>query len=126
METFTFMKHVLSVEYPESSAKIKFGRGYEFASRPIGPDQVTLTLSFKAMFFAFNPNGSYNLTWEPTINMALLENFYKEHRLYEKFIYPHPVEGNLTVRFDRPLQYKIIENGNGQVEPFQIRLLTQP
>lgn len=103
-----------------------FGRGYEFASKPKGPDQLTYTLAFRGMFFFLTPEGAFDLTPRPTINMAVLEAFYQRHRLYEKFLYPHPALGDLTVRFDTPLEYKIAENGNGTVEPFSIVLLTQP
>lgn len=126
METFDFPLHTLSAKYPESSAKMTFGRGYEFASKPKGPDQVTYTLAFRGMFFFLNPDGSFDTTTRPTINMAALEAFYVRHRLYEKFIYPHPALGDLVVRFDNPIEYKIQENGRGAVEPFTISLLTQP
>ena len=126
MATFNFPYHVLTVEYPESSARVKFGRGYEFASAPRGPDQVTYTLSFEAMFFFEDPPGTYDLTEQPVINMAVLENFYIVHKLYTPFLYPHPVLGNLTVRFAEPLSYKIAKNGRGRVEPFTIKLITQP
>ncbi len=134
MKTFDFPMHVLEVEYPESSVKVKYGRGYEFASRPRGPDQVIYILHFTGMWFfmdrdGFPPLGAtaildYNKL--PQINMARLERFYQEHRLYEPFWYPHPVLGNQRVRFDEPLKYKIEENGHGKVEAFSVRLLTQP
>ncbi|MES0134513.1 hypothetical protein NKJ88_06055 [Mesorhizobium sp. M0016] len=126
MDTFNFPMHTLAAKYPESSAKMTFGRGYEFASKPKGPDQLTYTLAFKGMWFFLNSNGTLDLATRPTLNMAVLENFYVAHRLYEKFIYPHPALGNVTVRFDVPLDYKIMEGGNGLVEPFTIQLLTQP
>lgn len=126
METFNFPKHTLSVKYPESSAKMTFGKGYEFATKPKGPDQVSYTLAFRGMFFFLNGDGTFDATSQPTINMATLEQFYTRHRLYEKFIYPHPALGNLVMRFDTPLEYKIQENGNGAVEPFTLTLLTQP
>ena len=134
MKTFDFPMHVLEVEYPESSVKMKYGRGYEFASRPRGPDQITYILHFEAMWFFTERDGFpalgattiLDLNRNPQLNMALLEKFYQEHRLFEPFYYPHPVLGNVVVRFNEPLKYKIKENGRGQVEPFSVRLLTQP
>lgn len=126
MQTFTFMKHTLEVQYPESSAKVKFGRGYTFVSKPRGADQILFILHFKAMWFWFTNPTTYDKTKNPTINMAVLEDFYNAHKLYEPFIYPHQTLGNVTVRFDQPLKYKLVEGGNGQVEPFQLTLITQP
>jgi len=126
METFLFPLHTFAMRYPESSAKVKFGRGYEFASAPKGPDQLTVTLNFAAMFFYLGTNGFPDLTVETKVNIAVLEQFYERHRLHKKFIYPHPARGNLIVRFSAPLQYKLKENGHGAVEPFSMELLTQP
>lgn len=134
MQTFDFPMHVLEVEYPESSAKVKFGRGYEFASRPRGPDQLIYTLHFKGMWFFVDSAGYpalgaptiLDLHKNPQINMARLEKFYQEHRLFEPFWYPHPSLGNVVVRFNEPLKYKVEENGHGKVEAFSIKLITQP
>lgn len=134
MQTFEFPFHTLEVEYPESSAKVRYGRGYEFASRPRGPDQITYKLHFRGMWFfteldGFPPLGAttrLDYHKHPQINMALLEKFYQEHRLYEPFWYPHPSEGLIRVRFKEPLKYKVAEDGRGMVEEFTITLISQP
>lgn len=126
MAVFTFPNHTLEVAYPESSAKVRFGKGWEFASAPKGPDQVVYTLNFAAMFFYQNSNGTYNKALNPTINMAVLEDFYILHKLYTKFTYVHPALGNITMRFSQPLSYKIKENGRGSTEPFSLQLTSQP
>lgn len=127
MQTYTFDKYVLETEYPESGARVRFGRGYEFASRPRGPDQVEYVLHYEAMFFYFLTNSTtLDLTKNTTINMALMEQFYQNHKLYEPFVFPHPSKGNLTVRFREPLKFKVVKGGRGQVEPFSVRLIQQP
>ena len=126
METFNFPLHTLSVKYPDSSVKVQFGKGYEFASAPRGPDQVEYTLEFDAMFFFESSPGVLDKVTRPTVNMAVLEDFYQLVKLYTKFIYPHPTLGNLTVRFGEPLAYKVAKNGKGRVEPFSIKLVLQP
>lgn len=126
MDTFNFPYHTLGVKYPESSAKLTFGRGWEFASKPQGPDQLNYMLNFDfMMFFELAPN-LYDEDINPEVNMRKLELFYQKHRLYEKFYYPHPVEGNIIVRFQKPLEYVIKKGGLGSVEPFSITLTTQP
>ncbi|CCV12928.1 hypothetical protein [Mesorhizobium sp. STM 4661] len=87
---------------------------------------MAYTLSFRGLFFFFIDDCTLNDTINTTINMAVLEAFYARHRLYEKFWYPHPTKGDLVVRFNKPLEYKVMENGNGAVEPFTIELLLQP
>jgi hypothetical protein len=126
METFDFPLFTWTVRYPESSSKVKFGRGYEFASKPKGPDQVTYILHFKTMKFFESAPGVVSTTVQPKINIARLEEFYLRHKLYEKFILPLPGKGNLTVRFAKPLDYKVAENGQGTVDSFQLEFLTQP
>lgn len=87
---------------------------------------MTYILHFAAMKFFLNSSGNVSKTIQPTINMARLEDFYNVHKMYEKFILPLPGKGNLTVRFAKPLEYKIKENGNGLVDAFQLEVLTQP
>jgi hypothetical protein len=126
METFDFPYFTWTVRYPESSTKVKFGRGYEFASKPKGPDQVTYVLHFATMKFYESSPGVVDLNAQPKINIARLEAFYSQHKLYEKFTLPLPGKGNLVVRFNKPLEYKVKENGQGTVDAFQLEVLTQP
>ncbi|KQS84247.1 hypothetical protein ASG58_20985 [Rhizobium sp. Leaf383] len=105
---------------------MKFGRGYEFASKPNSPDQVTYLLHFKTMKFYESSPGVVSLTKNPAINIARLEAFYNRVQLWTKFLLPIPGKGNLTVRFSKPLEYKVAENGQGTVEAFQLEFLTQP
>lgn len=125
MLTFNFPFHSFEKEYPESSKKLTFGNGYEYASKPKGPDQVRYILNFAAMKY-FVQGVVINRLVSPTINIATLEDFYLAHKLYEKFIYPSPDMGNLIVRFQSPLKFKQKPFGLGVVEPFAIELLTQP
>jgi hypothetical protein len=127
MQTFDFPYHTFEMEYPESSPKITFGGGYEFVSKPKAPDQLTITLHFQGMKYYMKVDGSGpSKTRNAQINIYALEDFYKTHRLYEKFIYPHPAEGNLTVRFKSPLKFKQQLGGLGTIEPFTVTLITQP
>lgn len=126
METFDFPYFTWTTRYPESSTKVKFGRGYEFASKPRGPDQVTYVLHFKTMKFFESAPGVVDTTIHPAINIARLEEFYNRVKMYEKFILPLPGKGNIVVRFSKPLEYRIAENGQGTVDSFQLEVLTQP
>jgi hypothetical protein len=126
METYNFPYYVLEDKYPESSAKISFGGGYEFASQPRAPDQITFMLHYDTMVFIESSPGTLDLVTRPTLNMGVLRKFYEDHRLWDPFIFPHPILGNVTVRFNKPLSYKLRKNGRGSVEPFTVELLLQP
>lgn len=127
METFDFPFHTVEDEYPASSTTMKFGGGYQFASKPTGPDQITFKLNFKAMWFYEGPPGTVDATSNPKINMQKLIEFYEAHRLYEPFEYPHPRRGTLTVRFAKPLKVPdYVEKGRGQLQPFSVDLILLP
>jgi hypothetical protein len=127
METFAFPYHLLEVKYPDSSATVSFGGGYDFTSKPRAPDQVEYTANFKAMWFFTDITGeALDLTIQQEVNMGVLEAFYNRHKMWNKFWYPHPTQGLLKVRFNEPLNYKIVENGKGRVEPFSLRMILQP
>jgi hypothetical protein len=126
-QTFNFPYHEVQDEYPESSARLKFGGGYEFASKPTAPDQVVFVLTFPGMWYYENPPGTVNTATNATRNMGALQAFYEAHRLYEKFDYPHPRRGTVSVRFEKPLKTpRVIPKANGLCEPFEVRLIMQP
>ncbi|BAQ50285.1 hypothetical protein [Methylobacterium aquaticum] len=143
METFDFPYHSPNDEYPGGST-IKFGRGYRFAARPLGPDEVIVHLNFPTMFFFQRYAGEPMLAdVVPQLNIRALDEFYKRHRMFEPFNYPHPILGTVIVRFNKPL---IMPKKSGsspgevggyrapdgtayrvhQVDPFDIELLIQP
>jgi hypothetical protein len=105
MKTFDFPFHTVRDDYPESSASVRFGRGYAFASRPRGPDQIITHLSFPVMFTMVNQTtGLIDRTVAPHYNFEALLAFYEEHRMYEIFKYNHPRKGLTEWRFSKPLQ----------------------
>lgn len=142
METFDFPFHTPNDEYPGGST-IKFGRGYRFAAQPPGPDEVICHLNFQAMFiFQADAGAAPNRSVAPQYNILALEDFYKRHRMFKPFNYPHATLGTVIVRFNKPLimpktdKSKPGEVGGTrvdgvswrlhQVEPFDMELLIQP
>ncbi len=127
MAIFDFPYHLVEDVYPTSSSVMQFGGGYQFATKPRGPDQITFKLSFKAMWFYVTTAGALDANKNPKINMQKLISFYESHRLYEPFTYPHVRRGSLNCRFAKPLQVpKGVEGGNGKTESFQLELILQP
>lgn len=126
MATFNFPYHKQSTKYPESGKRMQMGNSYMSAAEPSGPDQRVFMLDFATMKY-FLVAGVISPTFKPEINLAALEAFYKEHRLWKTFIYPHPVYGNVNVKFNKPLEIpKGISDGDGAVEAFSVELIEQP
>ncbi|KGM36127.1 hypothetical protein [Inquilinus limosus] len=128
METFNFPRHKFRTQYPESSFRVQFGNSYTFVSKPSAPDQRLFILTFQLVKYYVNGAGQADasIVGEAT-NAAALDGFYARHRLYEKFIYPHPVYGNVVVRFQKPLEIPDgIEGGDGAIENLEVQLLEHP
>lgn len=129
METFVWSHHKFETSYPDSSVRVQFGKSYTFAAPPDAPDQRTFKLHFKGFKYYVDPDTHLveATTNADLNNMLALEQFYQTHRLFEKFIYPHPVHGNIVVRFAKPLAVpKGNEGGNGVLEDFSLELVEQP
>ena len=126
METFPSPYFTIGEDYPDGANKVKFGRGWEFAAEPLGPDQVEFILRFRGMWFFTDAEGDVDLTRDVAINMAVLDAFYRTHRTYKPFLFNHPSRGQVTVRFKDPLRWRLVEDGKGLVEAFEIKLMLLP
>lgn len=128
MQTFNYALHKVETQYPESSIRVQFGKSWQFAAKPDAPDQRVFKLTFSGFKYYIDENGQVEAeTNEFVNNLYSLELFYQSVRLYEKFVYPHPVYGNVVVRFNKPLLVpKGVHGGNGVVEDFTIEFVEQP
>lgn len=141
-ETFNYPYHTPQNEY-QGGYSIKFGRGYRFAARPTGPEEVIIHLNFPAMFvFEEEIGHGANADVEPTLNIYSLMFFYTRHLMYKPFFYNDWIYGQVVCRFNKPLiMPKTLKTSPGevggrivdgkswrlhQVEPFDIELLRQP
>jgi hypothetical protein len=124
MQTFDFPYHTFRTEYPESGNRVQLGGNYIFTAPPNGPDLRRFTLKFETMVYYVYPDGSIDEMKNPSINMGKLEAFYNAHKLHRSFLYPHPVYGNLEVKFMSPLKIpEGIKGGNGALNDFEIDLI---
>ena len=63
------------------------------------------------------------LAYRPDLDFNSLKDFYLKHKSYKPFIYPHPVYGDMVVRFAKPLALpKKNAGGIGVVQGFTIEL----
>ena len=124
---FIWNYHRYSTRYPESGRRMELGNSYQYSAEPDAPDQRVFTLYFDTMVYFSTSAGAIDRTTAPSINFALLEDFYTVHRLWKSFTYIHPVYGLLTVKFAKPLETpKGLINGGGALEPFSIDLIEIP
>jgi len=127
METFNFNYHTITHNYPKGDS-FKFGKGYEFSAAPQLPIQRKFRLYFGSISW-FKKDGVWDPTVEPTNNALALIQFYERHYTYKKFIYPHELYGNLTVKFatDSPFEVpKSLKGGSGVTEEFDLTFVEQP
>lgn len=127
METFDFPFHLHKVRYPESGYRMQFGGGYQFSAAPDAPDQRIFTLTFLTLFYFTNEAGEVDCERNPQLNAGALEKFYQRHQLHKKFIYPHPVHGNIVVTFNKPLDLPDgVKGGNGALQQFTVEFIEHP
>lgn len=126
MSSFDFPYHTYTTEYPDSSFRAKLGGGYQYSAPPSAPDQRTFKLKFRALKY-FVTNGVIDALVNPEINLARLEQFYNLYKMNLTFIYPHPVLGDIPVRFNKPLSIpEGTPGGDGLVENIELEFLEQP
>lgn len=128
MEVFNFPFHKCRTKYPDSGAKVQFGRGWVFAATPEAPPSREFNLTFKGMTYFVESDGRTidDYTW-PALNMKRLEDFYLRHQTHKSFWYEHPVHGFLKVRFQTPLDIPDVhEGGGGVVQELQIQFKEVP
>ena len=64
---------------------------------------------------------------KPEVNAYALDLFYQRHRLHKTFTYPHPVYGDVLVKFSKPLEIpEGRPGGGGWLAPFSVELMEQP
>lgn len=127
MDTFDFPYHRVRTQYPNNSDSIQFGGSYESTSRPRAPDQRLFILNFAGMKYFFHTDGTVDTSQVPEINYKRFQEFYEAHGTWDSFTYPHPIHGDLVVRFGAPLaDPEGIVGGEGAVGAFEIQLKEQP
>ena len=124
MATFPATYFNFTTRYPESGNRVVFENSYTFSAAPDAPDQRIFTLTMKGMQY-FVVAGVISSIPEPERNMAVLEQFYLDHKMWKTFGLPHPIYGTIACKFNTPLEIPTIE-GLGVLEDFDIELLEQP
>lgn len=113
--------------YPESGTRIQLGNSYQFDSPPDSPDQRIFTLMLQGMTYFVDASDALDRLYEPSRNLALLEDFYNTHKRATPFILEHPVYGQVVCKFNRPLNIpEGISGGSGLVDIIEVELIEVP
>jgi hypothetical protein len=125
--TWDWPFHSFETRYQANSTVVQMGRGYSFASRPTSPPQRIFSLKMEGLRYFLDNEGLPNPTRLPQHNAYRLDLFYQQVQLYTSFIYPHPVYGNMVVRFNKPLVLpEVRPGGAGVLGPVSVELIEIP
>lgn len=128
LENFdNFMLHNDEVNFVTQGFSVDFGGGYSFATDGQFPVLRNFTLYFTGYrWYTKIENNRKVVDTETNINInniGALREFYKRHLMYKSFIYNHPTEGPVKVRFKEPLNLpKRIKGAGGVCEDFTVQL----
>lgn len=127
MATFPAKYFLTSTKYPDSGTRIQMGRSYTFNAPSASPDLRIFTLTLAGMQYFLDGAGAIDLTVHTDRNMAVLDEFYRDHQTHLSFDFNHPVYGTLQCKFNRPLEIPNgLPGGNGVVESFSVELIEIP
>lgn len=127
MATFPATYFTVQTKYPQSGSRVQLGNSYLYTAPPLAPDQRIFIVKLQGMTYFLNSNGTLNTTLQTGRNMAVLEQFYLDHKLYLTFQFTHPVYGTVNCKFNQPLQIpEGVEGGSGMLPAFEVELVEIP
>ena len=127
METFPSIYFTFTTRYPETGTRLQFGNSYQFDAPPSAPDQRIFVLRLQGMAYFVDVNDNIDLNYEPGRNVAVLEQFYNNHKRAVPFLFNHPVYGSVVCKFNRPLVIpEGIAGGTGLVQNIEVELIELP
>lgn len=125
LETFDdFMLHNDDMSFVRQGFSVDFGGGYSFATDGEFPVLREFNLYFTGYKWYINDKGEIDTETNKNINnLGNLREFYKRHLTHKSFVYNHPTEGMVKVRFAEPLVLpRRIKAGGGVCEDFTVKL----
>lgn len=125
LETFDdFMLHNDDFNFVNQGFSVDFGGGYSFATDGDFPVLREFNLYFRGYKWYVDEKGQIDTETNKAINnIGNLREFYKRHLTHKSFIYHHPTEGEVKVRFAEPLKMpRRITSGGGVCEDFTVKL----
>lgn len=120
-----FMVHTCTLEYISQGFTVDMGDGYTFATDGRSPIIRKLSLTFTGYKWYMTEDGKVDTETNKNINnVGALRDFWLEHLTHKQFIYRHPTEGDLKVRFYEPLKIPELRAvGFSVVKDFKVELI---
>ena len=125
LDRFIWMQHNFSTKYIEPYTYIQMNDNQGMTLKTENRPYRSFELSFPLLHLKDSTTaGKSWLDSHPELDFGALRSFYLAKGLHRKFIYPHPVYGDMVVRFAKALSMpkKNIE-GTGTVQPFTLALV---
>ena len=123
LERFIWDKFNFGTSYNEpfvqASLKNKGNQGYVF-SQSVRPLR-SIELEFSIMYF--HPEDNDEIC-PSNLDFTKLQKFYLHHGCHQKFVFNHPIYGDMVVRFSKPIVMpKKNIGGSGTVQGFNLTLV---
>jgi len=112
-------------ELPPEEPSVTSFNGWEFTARPSVPYRRKFRLKLAGLKWRLNAAGTaLDVTTDPTMNAGRLASFYRDHRTWNTFLYPHEYLGTILCRFATPLEIPLgTQNSGGTVPEFEAMLV---
>lgn len=126
LDRFIWENHNFGTKYIEPFVHASIGPegGQSFVPYKSVKPVRNISLDFPLLFLQESVHAAYTgLVYRPELDFNTLKDFYLKHKSYKPFIYPHPVYGDMVVRFAKPLALpKKTAGGIGLVQGFTVEL----
>lgn len=110
-------------ELPPEEVVAASMNGWDFTAKPKIPYRAKFKVTLYGMRWYLDGAELDTIT-DAEHNMGRLRTFYLLHRTWDTFTYEHEYLGDLTVRFDKPLNFPAaIPNSDGRIEPLELTLI---
>lgn len=127
MATFPATYFTVQTKYPQSGSRVQLGNSYLYTAPPLAADQRIFNVKLQGMTYFVGSDDFLDYTVQLGRNMAVLEQFYLDHKLYLTFQFNHPVYGVVNCKFNQPLQIpEGIPGGSGMLPTFEVELVEIP
>lgn len=128
IQRFIWKYYNWTTKYQPANYVTQFGGGWPYASKQIAPHQRIFTLTFESMCYLLLDQGVGYIDTETDKdrNLGALNEFYREHSLAVPFVWEHPAEGDITVKFKEPIELPEMRENIGWSEQIKVTLIEIP
>ena len=115
----------VEIDTEEDTLVAPLGNNYEMVFKRAKKPLRTIKLTVQGLKYFLKPDGSLDISTNPSQNMMLLELFYLKHRLRDRFVFNYMGE-DIPVRFKEPLKIPKVEGNTGVLGSVELMLIETP